>query len=363
MDNYNTNCLFLYSSSSSINDAYSLRLDKFKQHLFSQGVTIGSLYLKDYLMVPSIIQPLSIPLFFNKLKAYDLIHAGNTSCAYWMSLNNYFSNTKFIYDVHGDVVQECMLNFNRFNLKDNFKVVQSRFMEMFASRSKYLIVCSGPLKQHYINKGIDKDQIEIIRNGVDIELFRPYEHIDELDNFTVTYAGAFQKWQGIESLLEAARIVDSDIFFKIIGFKSTDAALKKQIEKEFGTKVQLIDSVPRKNLAEQLSLSSVLIIPRKDHPAINAAFPTKFAEYLAIGKPIIVTRVDETANFVEKYDCGFTCSPTPESIAQTIEMAKNTPSQILSKKGANARKLAEKEFDQTIINKKYYDFMSKIFVE
>jgi glycosyltransferase involved in cell wall biosynthesis len=39
------------------------------------------------------------------------------------------------------------------------------------------------------------------------------------------------------------------------------------------------------------------------------AFPTKFAEYVATGRPVIVTNVDETANFVQKFDCGFVCQP------------------------------------------------------
>jgi glycosyltransferase involved in cell wall biosynthesis len=357
--------LFLYSGSKFEQDAYSLRLDKFKNYFKENNCITQSMYLKDSLFkVPSLLQPINIPFLFKSLNKCDVIHAGNTSCAYFMKLFDTFSDTLFIYDVHGLLIQEYLLNFNKYSLLDEYNLFQSKVLEYFASKSNYFITCSEPLKNYYIKKGVSKKNVEVFRNGVDLDLFRPLDTRDKKENFTVTYAGGFQKWQGIDNLIKAAKIIDDhNVIFKIIGFTSSNYKMKEYLRQEIKTPLILIDSLPREELVKHLNESDVLIIPRSDHPAINVALPTKFAEYIAIGKPVIVTEVDETSTFVKKYECGFVCKPIPESIADAILKAKNTTMEELKFKGQNARRLAKKEFDQNIINKKYYDFVQNIVLK
>jgi glycosyltransferase involved in cell wall biosynthesis len=113
----------------------------------------------------------------------------------------------------------------------------------------------------------------------------------------------------------------------------------------------------------------VLVIPRhcppdeKNWEKLRKTFgwwPTKFAEYIATGRPVIVTTLDEPSDFVEKYDCGFTCAPTPEALSTSILTAKESSPHELRKKGISGRKLAEKEFDVKVIGEKYYNFLMRI---
>jgi glycosyltransferase involved in cell wall biosynthesis len=92
----------------------------------------------------------------------------------------------------------------------------------------------------------------------------------------------------------------------------------------------------------------------------RAIFPSKFAEFLALAKPVIVTRIDETASIVERFDCGFVCEPTAESMAETILKAKGTPKKVLHLKGYNGRQFAETELDINLICKKYLQFLDRI---
>lgn len=154
--------------------------------------------------------------------------------------------------------------------------------------------------------------------------------------------------------------------------------MKNEIKRELKDRVELIDFLPRrkddqpKSFVDELCKSDVLIIPRYWNPRIpkycdpkyvRNAFgwlSTKFAEYIATGRPVIVTALDVSAEFVERYDCGFVCDPTPESIAKTILEAKQTPPEELDKKGLSGRRLAETEFDLHVTGKKYFDLLSKI---
>jgi len=233
--------------------------------------------------------------------------------------------------------------------------------------SNYFAVCSTPLKQYLMSKGINTDQIEIIRNGVDINLFKPHQKYSQNEKFIVTYAGSFRKYQGVNLLVRAAKLLQNkNVFFKLIGFNENDLELKKKIKQTL-EKVILIDRLPRSELVNHLQTSDILIIPREIYRnlpnelrATTHTTTTKFAECIAVGKPVIVTNLDDSSEFVNKYDCGFVCEPTAKSIAETILKTKEMPSTILHRKGKNSRKLAEAVFDQRIINRLYYAFLSRI---
>jgi hypothetical protein len=233
--------------------------------------------------------------------------------------------------------------------------------EVSIKHSDFFITCSKPLKDRLVHRGIDQRVVEVIRNGVDINLFKPKEFSSNGKDFTVTYAGAFQRWQGIENLVAAATLTEqANVKFKLIGFGKRDYALKNEMKRILAGRAELIDSLSQDELVSQLRSSDILIIPRSRHCATQMAFPTKFAEYIAIGKPVIVTDVDETADFVRKFNCGFVCEPSAESIARTIIKAKSLPTSTLLDMGKNGRRLAESQFDRKIIGKHYYDFLRKV---
>jgi len=359
--------LFVSSSPSDDSTAYTTRLLTLKKGLEQLGTTTDILYLGDYfLRSPQIIQMANMPFFLKHMRTHNIIHGGHLSATYVSGITKPLLNTKIVYDVHGDMAGDFRLcRRNRFDPFFNYKVFESMIMEPIATRlSDYFITCSYPLKELYLSKGIEARKIEVIRNGVNTEIFSPGAEITENEKFTVTYAGAFQKWQTIDLLVDAAKSLKKlDITFRFIGFTPEDLTLKETIKQQLGDKAELIDRLPQIKLIRQLQKSDVLIIPRGRQRTLMYAFPTKFAEYIAIGKPVIVTNVDETSGFVKRSDCGFVCEPTVESIASTIIEASESSHRSLIKKGINARKLAESEFDQMVISKRYFNFLTKIAQE
>jgi glycosyltransferase involved in cell wall biosynthesis len=158
---------------------------------------------------------------------------------------------------------------------------------------------------------------------------------------------------------------NEDIHFKFIGFRNDNLDTKQDIQKKIGQKATLLDWMSKDKLIPELYNSDILVIPADSSTPSQAQnrkglVPTKFAEYLALQKPVIVTTLDGTPDFVKQYDCGFICEPTAESLAQAIREAKATPTSILIQKGRNGRKLAEQEFDYNVICKKYLQFLNRI---
>jgi glycosyltransferase involved in cell wall biosynthesis len=257
----------------------------------------------------------------------------------------------------------------------NFIAFQMRLAEYLGfNGADYFITASSRLKQRLLSrkKRIKNEDIEVILNGTDLETYKPQEtRHSSVQNkgFVATYAGSFTRAQGIECLIRAAEIlVDEDVQFKLIGFRKSDSSLKKEIRRRLGEKAILIDWLPMKRLLVELQRSDVFILPAdgSDRKLVEnriVTYATKLAEFLAIAKPLIVTKLDEGAELVEKYDCGFVCEPNAESIAKAIRKARGTSREVLITKGLNGRQCVEAELDMNPICKKYIRFLRSILEE
>jgi len=347
------------------------RVIQLEQQARKLGIHTSLLFLGDcFFGSPTVIQPLNIPLILKRVRDFDVIHAGGSGPACVMGIMKPLmkSETLIVYDVHGDVMAETQLTMNTGRgLVGHFNALQIIATDSVAVKhADYFLAASNGVKQSLLARGIKDEAIEVIPNGVDLRLFdckRTESNEPSSRLFTVTYAGSFLPWHGVHSLIDSAqRLKNGDIKFKIIGFRGRDSKLRETIRTKLGNKVDLMGWLPQDELIAHLKRSDVLIIPADAYSrrVRQAAFPTKFAEYLALGKPVIVTRVDEVSELVEAFDCGFVCQPTPESLADTIRQARDTPEAILSKKGMNGRRLAEVQLDVNLIGKRYVAFLKRI---
>lgn len=351
--------LFVSYTGSKNNISYNRRLLNLKEGLEKNGVVSEMLYLGDYFFKsPTLIEALNIPMIMKKVDGYDAIHAGTSSACFVMGILKKLRNLRLIYDIHGSA-EEFFLTERVFGFINYLHYMQGLLLnELSIRNSDYFVTCSKPLLDRLKDNGINSNRATIIRNGVDTGLFKPKDFQPISNKFVVTYAGAFQKWQGLENFVNAATMTkDPDIKFRIIGFSNGDHQLKSHLRRILSDKAELINSLEKHDLIDQLCSSDILVIPRSKNFALQLAFPTKFAEYIAVGKPVIVTDVDETATFVRKYNCGFVCEPSAQSIAKTIANAKKLPSDVLLEMGRNGRRLAETTFDLGVIGEQYFKFL------
>ena len=350
--------LFISLARQDFYDAYVHRIMSLKNGLERHGARTATLYLGDLpLKKPFLISPLNVPVLRRYLEDFDFVHAGNTGGAYLMGLAKATkrTGTKIVYDVHGNLAEEAKLNSRGpLDWVNHFHLFQYTAMEKVAAKlSDYFVVCSESFRDHYVGKGVDSGRIEVVLNGVDIDRFRPNGAPDN-DVFTITYAGRAQKWQGIGLLLEAARLLRGEaVRFRVIGL---DGGARQALEGKYDN-VEFLDFMPGNALIDHLCGSDGLIIPRMSHPALEVAFPTKFAEYIACGVPVIVTDVGDAGRLTRRHGCGIACRPDAGSIAGAIlELKRCSPGERKAM-GDRGRRLAEKRLDYNKISRTYYDFL------
>ena len=266
--------------------AYGHRLARLMTALSGQGVETDFVSLRDYgVGRPILAQPLAFPFIRRKFAAADFIHAGGNA-GYTSGLLRSFTRGQIVQDIHGDSLSEAKIKWsNRRDAVSAYWVFQATIADAITYRfGDYFAVVSRPLRAKLTEEhGIAPDKIGIVRNGVDLATFKTHAR-PARSSFVVAYAGGFQHWQGIENLVQAAELItDASIRFKIVGFGPGDTTLRSSFAARLGSRADFVDRVERAELVAHLSEAHALIIPRPDHAAVEAAFPTKFSEYIALG--------------------------------------------------------------------------------
>ncbi|MGO9737421.1 MAG: glycosyltransferase [Desulfomonilaceae bacterium] len=309
---------------------------------------------------------LFMPLRLNQLRKYRYVYCGAPIVGHSLYLCHKLIPGVVALDMHGDdISQSAQANQLRTGNPSAGPSFLHKLQYQMALRSAdYILTQSEWHKADLVKAGVKPDRVSVVRNGVDLELFRPLPQA-ESPKFTFGYAGEFQTWQGIDDLISAFEMVsDPKIRMLLIGFRKSDQKYKHIFSEKFGDRVKLVDRTDRKTMLDLLSTASVLVSPRPNHIASRAAFPVKFAEYAALGKPILVNEVDETADFIRKYECGFVSSPpSPKNLALTMQLVASTPGDILIQMGIRSRKMAEENFSWPKIGDEYAVLVGSLIEE
>jgi len=163
-------------------------------------------------------------------------------------------------------------------------------------------------------KGVAADRIVELRNwanapGVDPDEGRYYREKWGLEGKKIVlYSGTIANKQGIEIIGEVAELLrdDPEIVFVIC---SEGPNRQKLEEATRGLPNIRFDGLqPAENLSQLLALASIHILPQISGAA-DLVLPSKLANMLASGRPVIATADKGTALFDEVEGCGLNVAP------------------------------------------------------
>lgn len=186
----------------------------------------------------------------------------------------------------------------------------------------------------------------------------------------IFYAGSlYEQKDGIESLIRAFKEIIK--FFPSLKLKiaggtkngNREEALEELIkELSLQGKIELLGLVDRNKIPVLIKSSKMLVLPRPDTIQARGGFPTKLGEYLASGKPVIVTNVGEIGKYLSDNEVYF-ISPhniISDLVDTVIEINNNYEKALgIGMKGKQkARKLFSLESNQTIIYSAFEEALS-----
>ncbi|MBE6926305.1 MAG: glycosyltransferase family 4 protein [Ruminococcaceae bacterium] len=161
----------------------------------------------------------------------------------------------------------------------------------------------------------------------------PESHEDGLPH--ILYAGKLHREFGLDILAEAIPLVKTPCIFDIYG----DGNYKETLSNLAGEQgnVKLHGIVPLQQVLKAELGASVLINPRTSEGEFTKySFPSKTAEYMLSGVPVVMFRLPGISQSYERYIC-FAEHETPESFAERIDGVLSLPAAQRQKIGAVAR--------------------------
>jgi glycosyltransferase involved in cell wall biosynthesis len=198
-----------------------------------------------------------------------------------------------------------------------FEAVAQRVERASLRHADLVVVVSQPLVEQAVALGASRERVLFYPNGIDPQVFDPARSSPEVrlrarqelgvpaDADLLTFVGTFGTWHGTNVLATAIRrLIDEDrawlerhrVHFLYVG----DGALGPKVRQILGAGtgapfVTLAGIRPQAETPRTLAASDILLSPHVPNPDGTPFFgsPTKLFEYMAMGKPIVASDLDQ----------------------------------------------------------------------
>ena len=291
----------------------------------------------------------------HKYKKFDIIH-GHSGCSILALITSISAKITGLPSIHSIYCPMQIAN------KDVVELFSNRILsKLYFSQIDKIIAVTGNVRNSLIKAGILGDKIIEIPSGINTELYNSEILGDEVrkryninpDQPTLIYVGNLTLHKGLPVLIEALNKVANEIpNIKLLMVLSIpleryakpdkldvnmDLIFKiKEKIKHYGLEDNVIPLGLLDNMPQVMAASDVFILPFLDTASI-VDHPTSLLEAMAIGKPVIVTRVGGILEIIKHNKNGMLVEPNniDELVSAIIYMLNNKEeAKNMGRKGA-----------------------------
>jgi len=215
----------------------------------------------------------------------------------------------------------------------------------------------------------EEKPITIIPNSCDTDVFRP--DIDGLairqkkgwrDKLVLLHAGAMGKVNGLGFIIDAAERLKehNDILFVLMGDGNQKPVLETKVKKLGLANVEILPSVPKRELPEFYAATDVGLVIIGNFPIIEANCANKFFDSLSAGRPVVLNYSGWQRKILEENQAGFGCDlcNLDEFVEKVLYL--NSHRKQLKQMGQNARQVALKKFNRDESAKQALEVISSV---
>ncbi len=149
--------------------------------------------------------------------------------------------------------------------------------------------------------GGDINKISVIPAGVDLERFNPQvdgsaireKYGIKKDEILLFFMGWIYEFSGMKEVAESISTTDNEkIKLMIVGEGDLyEPLLKMKSEKNLDGRLILTGKVPFEEISKYLAAADICLLPAYKNEIMMNIVPIKIYEYMAMGKPVIATRL------------------------------------------------------------------------
>lgn len=289
----------------------------------------------------------------------------------WLGIYmKWVTGCKLVFEVR-DIWPLTIIELGGFSPKNPF-VRALAWLEKWGYERADLVVGTMPALEQHVRVVTSKAvPVVNVPMGYDPEFFEASEpelpenvnrSMPPRDAFIVGYAGAIGTANGIDLMIETARLLEKqelEIWFVLIG----DGPLADQVREkttEFRRFV-LLPGMDRRYVYAFLKRCDVLVNPILSKSVYRfGVSPNKWIDYMYSGRPIICP-YDGYPSIINEAGCGVFIEPeNPKVFAQTILEFASKPAEELDKMGARGREYLEKNLSYDVLASNYINHIERI---
>jgi colanic acid biosynthesis glycosyl transferase WcaI len=250
-----------------------------------------------------------------------------------------------------------------------------RFFEMMERRiyrkADAITVMSDGNRDLLVGRGADANKTQSIFNWVDTDLIQPGERMNAFrmkhglaDKFVVTFAGTMGWSQGLNVVVDAARLLEreSNILFLMVG----DGVEREQLKKRAADlkNVRFLPMQSREEYPHVLAASNACLVVLRPE-VVTPTVPSKISTIMAAGRPILasIPLDGDAPKIIEEAQCGIT-SPADDdgALANAVLELYRNPELAKSMEG-NGRRFAMQRLARNACVEQYERLFEKLMDE
>lgn len=260
----------------------------------------------------------------------------------WYYLKFFFNNKNTLI-IYGENYLWSLLRFPRkaevyverneypsFLIDPHIKKTKQRENQLkLLSNVEGMITCTEALRDYYLKFLSKSARIHVSNVIVDVNEFQRTKDIEK----KISYCGDWGNHKdGVDILIKSFALFrqkHSDYILELIGGSTPEVESElHQLALNLGVEnsIRYVGRVPHNLIPEYLCSADVLALARPANKQAEGGFPSKVAEYLATGRPIVLTNVGELHLYLKDNENCFMSEPdSVECFAQKLNEAVDSP--------------------------------------
>jgi colanic acid biosynthesis glycosyl transferase WcaI len=267
---------------------------------------------------------------------YDVVYANSPPLfvgAAGLALS-YLHQIPFVFEVQ-DLWPESAIALGELHRPSLIRLATS-LEERCYQHARRIVAVSDGIYERLGERGYSADKLALIENGSNTMLFHPQPEAGARlraqwrlqDKFIALYGGIMGLAQGIETLVETARLLvgEPDVHFILVGDGPRRQAIEDLANLYQLPNLTLLSGQPLAAMPAHLSAADVALVPLRNLELFRGVRPTKMFDAWACQRPTIVSAVGEPRRLMEEAGAGLAAQPEdPADIAQAILALRDDP--------------------------------------
>ena len=242
------------------------------------------------------------------------------------------------------------------NMKRNLLIKYFEWEERKCYRRADLIVTvTNSYVGKIIRKGINRDKLVVIKNGVDRNAFKPTKKNKYLlqkyslhNKFIVGYIGTHGLSQNLPFIIDCIHEFNQNrqesslqVHFLFVGEGAEKEKIKQKSEELNIFNITFIDQIKKEKMTDYLSLLDVSLVPLRKSELFLSVIPSKIFELSAMNIPILLGVDGEARALMEQYGNGIFYNPEDkESFLKQLNKLVRNDSKLLDQYKEGGKNMA-----------------------